>query len=124
MQFTFTSHFYVKFCRKSIHTTHSHTMQTSRNFVTALVKFTTSMKNSHYHFKSRTTFFFVHIHRNTTTIIFNRNRIIFMNCYINRIAITSKCFVDRVIYHLINQMMQTLFANIPNIHRRTLTHRF
>ena len=37
-------------------------------------------------------------------------------------AIASHCLVDRVIYSLVNQMVETLFADVTNIHGRTLSH--
>ncbi len=49
-------------------------------------------------------------YRNSTTIIFDSNRIISVNCNINIITIAGQCFINRIINNFINQMMKTLYG--------------
>ncbi len=57
--------------RKCICTFHTNTVQTTRNFVCSLFKFPSSMKICHNCLKSRDLCFWVHIYRNTSSIILN-----------------------------------------------------
>ena len=99
-------------------------MQTARHLVRTFIKLTTSVQHSHNHLKSRTTLFFVHIHRNTTTIICHCYRIVRIDIHLNVSTITCQSFVNRVVNYLINQVVQTLRTSVANIHRRTFTYGF
>ena len=66
----------------------------------------------------------MHIYRNTTTVIYHGNRIIFIDNNIDMIGISGKRFVNRVIYYLIHQMMQPFYPNISNIHSRAFPYGF
>ena len=46
--------------------------------------------------------------RNSTAIIFDCDRIVFMQSHMNGIAIPCHGFVDAVVDHFINQLMQTI----------------
>ena len=65
----------------------------------------------------------MHIHRNTTTVILYGNGVILINVHRDLVTESCQCLINRVIYHLINQMMQTLERYIADIHRRTFAHR-
>src|SRR5215212_12226980 len=45
-----------------------------------------------------------------------------MNSYFNRIAITCQCFVDRIVDHLVDDMVKTYLSSGSDIHGRTLAH--
>ena len=65
----------------------------------------------------------MHIHRYTTTVILNSDRIILidMNGYLA--AESRKSLIDRVIYHFINKVVQALLRDVTDIHRGALTNR-
>ena len=81
------------------------------------------MEHGEHHFESRFVLLFVHIHRDTATVIDNGNGIVFVdsNLYIG--GITGKSLVDRVINHLIYKMVQAFAACVANIHRGAFSHR-
>ena len=62
-------------------------------------------------------------HRDTAAVIRHRNDIARQNTDIDLIAEARKGLVDRVVYNLIDKMMQAPFAGGAYVHARTLAHR-
>ena len=60
---------------------------------------------------------------NAAAVIDDRDRIVHMDRYFDRVAITRKRLVDRVVNDLVNQMMQSDLAGRADIHRRPLSDR-
>src|SRR5690606_10585102 len=108
--------------RKSIYTRNPHTVKTTGNFVTVFVKFTTRSDFGHYDLQSRFTFFFMHIDRNSPSVVSYRNGIAFMNGHINSVTVTSQSLVNGVVHYFVHQMMKTSRSHIPDVHRRTHTY--
>ena len=48
--------------------------------------------------------------------IFYRNTFTFMNCYGNSVTMSRQSFINRVIHNFINQMMQTSYTYITDVH--------
>ena len=91
--FTIHKDFYFKPIRKCIYNRSSNSMQTTGNLISPTAEFTTGMKNSKYNFYSRNTCFMVDPYRNSTSVIFNRDRIILINRHVNCITKTCKSFI-------------------------------
>ena len=62
---------------------------------------------------------FVHVNRDTTTVIDNGNAVVFVDRYVNLIAIASQCLIDGVIYNLIDQVVKAALRRTADIHTRT-----
>ena len=97
-------------------------MQTTADFIRTLVELTTSVENGHNNLKGALVKFFVHVNRDTTTIILNGNGVVLVDCNLNVLTVASHCFVDRVIDGLVNQVMESLLTNVTNVHSRTLAY--
>ena len=103
-------------------------MKTSRDLISIFIKLTACMQDGHNHFKSRdiapffNRFFVMFFNRDTPAIIFDGDRIIFMQDDIDRSAISRHCFVDTVVDDFVNELMQAIFAGIPDIHSRTFSN--
>ena len=82
------------------------------------------MQHSHYYLQCRSFFLAMHGSGNTTAIILHGNRIVFVNGNLDIFAITCKRFVNGIVNYFIYQVMQTLYADITNIHCRTFTNGF
>ena len=119
---TITTNLYVQFSGECIHTAHTHTVQTARHLVAVLVELTTSVQYGHYHLQRALLLFWVNIHRNTTTVILYGDRVILVDDHFDIATETCQCLVNRVIHHLIYQVVKTLLRDIANIHRRAFTH--
>ena len=65
----------------------------------------------------------MNVGRDAAAVIDDRYRIVHVDRDLDRVAIARKGLVDRIIHHLVNQMMQTDLARRADIHRRTLAYR-
>ncbi len=63
------------------------------------------------------------VHWNAPAVVQNRNGLIFMNDDLDCVAVSGQGLVDRVIHHLIDQMMEPADGGIPDIHRRPAADR-
>ena len=120
--FSLVIYFNCKPGRQCIYNGCTYTMQTSGYFVSSATKFSTSMQYSKNNFQSRYSGLVVHSNRNTTTIIFNCDGIILLNCNFNAVAITSQSFVHSIIYNLVYQMMQTSCRCTSDVHTRSFSY--
>ena len=98
-------------------------MQTSRNLVGILVKFTPRMQYGHDHFKCAALFFVVHSCWNTPSIVLYGNGVVFVNIYDDVVAMACQGFINRVVNYLIYKVVKTFYANITNIHGRSFSDR-
>ena len=105
-----------QFHRKGIHARYTYTVQTTRYFITVLIEFTAGVQHRQHDFESRLALLLVHIGGDTSTVILYGDRVVLVDGYLDVGAITRQSLVDRVIDNLINQVVQTLFAHITNIH--------
>ena len=87
---------------KRIDTRNTHSMQSTGNFIRILVELTTGMQYRHYHFQSRFILFGMSRRRYSPPIILDRNRIIFVDDYLNMVTISSQRFIDGIIHNLVN----------------------
>ena len=99
-------------------------MQTARNLVGILVKLTPCVQDRHNHLKRRLTLFGVHGYRNSAAVVFNRNAIAFVNDYTHLGGMPRKGLVNRVVHDLIDEVVKTFLANVADVHRGALAHRF
>src|SRR3569833_1189855 len=99
-------------------------MLTTRNFIGVFIVLTTGVQHGHYYLKRRTAFLGMNACRNTTAIIFYRNRIILVYGNNNIFTMAGKGFVNGIIYNLVHKMVQTFYANIAYIHSGTFANGF
>ena len=98
-------------------------MQTTAGLVGGIIEFTAGMKSREYQ-ALRTDSFFVHSHGNTTSVVFYRGGAIRFQSYFYRIAVSGQMLVHRVIYDLVDQVVQTLGGDTADIHSGSLSYRF
>ena len=110
--------------RERVHHRYAYPMQTARDLIGIIVKFTASMQLCHDDFCSRNPFFGMNLGGNTAPIIRYRNRAIPIKRNFGDITMPCQSFINGIIYHLIHHMMQTrTIISIANIHARALAHR-
>ena len=97
-------------------------MQTSGNFVGTFVELTSGMEYCHYYFESRLVQFFMLVYRDTTSVVFYCDRVVFVDSYLYVCTVTCHGLVDRVVYSLIYQVMQTFLGDVTDVHRRTFAN--
>ena len=97
-------------------------MQTAGYLVSAAAELTARMKDGKYNLNRRLFCLFLNTYRNTSAIINNRDRIIFVDRHIDLCTKAGQSFIDRIIHDLIDQVMQTSGRRTADIHTRTLSN--
>ena len=108
--------------REGIHTTDTHTMQTAGHLIGTFIELTSGMEHGHHDLERTLVHLLVLIHGNTTTIVLDGDGVVFVDSYFNMCTIAGHSFVDRVVDGLIDQMMESFFADVANVHSRALAH--
>ena len=109
---------------KRIDAANANPVQTAGYFVRIFIEFAARMQNGHDHFQCAFLLLRVDPGRNAPSVIHHLYRIIFVNGHQDVLAVAGQRFVDRIIHHLIDQVMKTLFADIPDIHGRSFPNGF
>ena len=119
---TVAVHFGNEQFRKSVDARHADAVQAARHLVASLVELTARMQHGQYDLQRRFTLLLVIIGRYTAAVVPNGDRTVFVDRHLDIRTIAGQRLVDRVVDHLIYQMMESLFADIADIHGRTLAH--
>ena len=98
-------------------------MQTTGNLVGPFIEFTSGVEHGQYDLQGRFALFLMNIYRDTSAIVDHCDGIVRIDDYVNVLAKASQCLVDGVINHLINQMMETLFAGVAYVHGWSFPYR-
>ena len=65
----------------------------------------------------------VDVHRNAATVIDHRDRVVLVNRDIDAVGETGERLIDRVVDHLVHEVMQAVLSRRPDVHGGTLAHR-
>ena len=98
-------------------------MQAARNLVGLVFEFGSRVQGRQNDLQCRNFFLRMDIHRNSATIINDRNPIIGMDDDIDFFAIAGQRLVHRIVHHLVDQVVQSHLAGRTDIHSRTFAHR-
>ena len=123
MNITFPTDFHIQISRQRIHYRRTYSVQTTAGLIIAVVKFSSGVKCGKYQTFCRHTFF-MHTHRNTTSVILYCGRTILFQTYKNPVTLSGQMFIYRIIHDLIYQMIQSLAGNASNVHTGSLSNRF
>ena len=99
-------------------------MKAAGYLVSPASKLSTRMENGKYHLYCRNACFMIDPHRDTSSVIYNCDRIILIDRHINSITKTSQSFIHRIVYDLVDQVMKTSGRGTSNIHTRPFSYRF
>ena len=124
MDFTIFVYGNLKPSRKCVYNRCPYSMKSSWNFISTFIKLSSSMEHSIYGFKCRLSGFRMNIYRDSTTIIMNRYRTIFIENSTNIFTVSSECLIYCIVYNFLNHMMKSSTISTPNIHTRSLSYRF
>ena len=112
------------FMAERVYAGYTHTMETAAHLVATLVEFSAGMQYGHYDFQGALVLLFVHVYRNASTVVLYGDAVVLVDCDFYFCAISSQRFINGVVYGFIHKMVQTLFADVANIHGGTLAHGF
>src|SRR5690348_11765606 len=98
-------------------------MQTTTDLVATAAEFAASMQDSHDDFQCRETRTLMVLRdRNSASIVRDCDRAIGVNDDGNFIGIACHHFVDAIIDHLLDEVVQTALVGRPDIHTRPYTY--
>ena len=114
----------VEMFRQGVDHRDADAVQTARDLVGILVELTAGMQLGHDDLGSRYAFFLVDIGGNAAPIVADRHRAVGVQDHLDPVAMAGQGFVDGVVHHLIDHVMQTRpVVGVADIHARALTHR-
>ena len=98
-------------------------MKSTGNFVRFVFEFSPGVKFSKHNFNGADSFGGVNVCRNSTTVVLDGDRTVYVNCDLDCVTETGHGFVDGVIDDLKNEVVIAPLNGIPDIHTGTFTHR-
>ena len=100
-------------------------MQTARDLVGVVVELPPGVEDRHDDFRRGALFLRVQIHRDATSVVEHRDRAIAVDPDGDGVTVTSQGFVDRVVDHLEDHMVQAgAIVGVTDVHAWALADRF
>src|SRR3989338_1917445 len=118
-----TPDFDFKPFRQSVHDGNAHTVKASGDLITLMVKFSSGVKFCQDDLYRGFLLGLMHIDRYAAAVIYDRNAVILMYDDLYILAIAGHRLVNRIIYDLIDEMVESAYRGIADIHRRTFPDR-
>ena len=103
-----------------VHALGADAVQTAGILVSALAEFAAGVQVRQHQFDRRDLPLGMHVHRDAPPIVANRHRTIHVNRDLNLVAISRKMFVDGIVQHFEDAMVQSAFVRVADIHPGTL----
>ena len=97
-------------------------MQTTGIFVSTLPEFAAGVQIGQDQLDGRNPKFFMRIDRNATPVIPHRTGAIEVDDDVDGPAMTGQVFIDGIVQHLKDAVMQTAFIGVANVHPGPLPH--
>jgi len=82
------------------------------------------MEHGHNHLERALVQFLVLIDRYSATVVFDSDRVVLVDRHLDVVAKACHSLVYRVVYGLVDEVVQTFFADVADIHGRTFAHGF
>ena len=64
----------------------------------------------------------MHVHGDAAAVVDNGDGVVFVYSDVDLLGISGQGLVDRVVHHLVDEVMKTFFGYIAYIHGRTLAY--
>ncbi len=109
--------------RKCVDARDADAVQASRDLVAALVELTARMENRKHDFERRFALLLVVVGRDAAAVVAYGDGVVLVDRHVDVGAIARQRLVDRVVHHLVDQMVETLLADVADVHGGALAHR-
>ena len=110
--------------RQRVHHRDTHAVQTTGNGVAAATKLTASVQHGHDDLNSGLVLGGVLIHGNTAPVVLHADRSVSLDGHVDFGGVAGERFINRVIYDLVDQVVQTTLSGRANVHAGALANRF
>ena len=100
-------------------------MQSAGDFVRRGIELSAGVQFGEHHLRGRNLFAVDvhHVHGNAAAVVDDGDRVIQVNGDFDLVGVTGERFVDRVVHHFVDQMVQSHLAGRTDVHGGTFTHR-
>ena len=105
-----------------VHALGTHTMQTAGVFVGPLAKLAARVQVGEHKLNRRHLEFLVRVHRDAPAVVLHRHRAVHMNGDLDLVTEPGQMLVDRVVEHLVNTVMESVFVRVTDVHPRPLPY--
>ncbi len=110
--------------RERVHARDAHAVQTSRDLVAALVELASGVQHRQHDFERRLALLLVEVRRDTPAVVLDGDRVVLVDRHVYIGAVSGQRLVDRVVHDLVDEVVETLLADVADIHGRAFAHRF
>ena len=124
MALTVTIHPHLELLRQSVHHRHAHAVETPRHLVAVLVELAARVQDRERDFDAGLLLGLVHVDRNAAAVVHHRDGVVGVNRDVDLRAVPGQRFVDRIVHHLVHQVVQSAPRDRADVHRRATPHGF
>ena len=110
--------------RQRVHHGDTHAVQTTGDRVAAAAELTASVQHGHDNLNGGLVLGGVLIHGDTAAVVLHADGAVSLNGHVNFGGVAGERLIDRVIYNLVDQVVQTALSGRANVHAGALTNRF
>jgi len=107
-----------------VYATDADAMQTAGNFISILIELTSCMEDGHDHFQGALFLLGVDTGGDPPAVVIYAYGVIFENSDDNIFAIPCEGFIDRVIHDFVDQVVETFYTDVPDVHGGALANSF
>ena len=122
MQPAAAAHLDVHAPRKRVDDGDADAVQACRYLVARVAKFSASVQHRQHGLECGSTSLRVHVARNAAAIVRNFHGAVGAEPHVDTCRVAGQRLVDRVVYHLVHQVVQTSRPRAPNVHAGPLAH--
>ena len=99
-------------------------MQSAGDFVGTFVEFAAGVQDGHDHLEGRAVLFLVHVHGNAAAVVLDGDAVVGVDADVYLVAVACQGFVDGIVDHLINQVVQAAEVDVADVHGGAHAHGF
>ena len=109
---------------EGIDATYADAVQAAADLVRTFVELSAGMQHRHDHLQGADALLLMNIHGNTTAVVLDGDGIVFVDRHFDVCAEAGERLVDRVVNGFIDEVVQSLLADVADIHGRALADGF
>ena len=121
--FAIAPDFQIEPVGKRVDHRNAHAVQPARNFVGVAIEFSARVQHGHDNFRGRLLLRGVHVDGNAAAVVGDGDAVVVVHHDVDLVAVARHRFVDGVVDHFPDEMVQAELAGRADVHRRALANR-
>ena len=107
---------------KRVHAAHAHAVQSARHLVVRAVELAARVQDREHHLDRGTVLRGMHVHGDAAPVVRHGERAVGIDLHVDERAVPRERLVDRVVHHLVDEMVVASFARVADVHGGALAH--